>query len=167
MISNITQIFAVDVTVNVNYRSDVVMINDRERVAAGNRGDICENLTLSSAAKDWQVPQSVERIHVRLRHLSVNLIAHPVCRIDPKVQGILLRSGQRAENRVCYGLRVNAKDRCLGAVHVNVQLRRIIRLLDPKIHRSRDLTNLVHEIVRELEVSLLIGPNNLNIDGGR
>src|SRR5271166_5073129 len=167
VIGNVTQVFAVDVTVDVDHRSDIVMINDRERVAARNRGDICENLTLSSTAKDGQVPQSVERIHFRLRHLSVNLIAHPVCRIDPKIQGILLRSGQRAENSVCYGLGVNAEDRRLRAIHRNVQLRCVIRLLDPKIHGTRDLTNLVHEIVRELEISLLIGPDNLNIDGGR
>src|ERR1700680_2812262 len=70
------------------------------------------------------------------------------------------RSGQRAENSVSDGLRINAKDRCLRAVHRNVQLRCIVRLLDPEIHSTRDLTNLVHEITRELEVSLFIGPDD-------
>src|ERR1700722_4545416 len=39
--------------------------------------------------------------------------------------------------------------------------------MDPKIHRTGDLTNLAHEIISELEISLLIRPHNLNIDGGR
>ena len=167
VIRHVPQIFAVDVTVDVNHRSDIVMIDDREGVTAGNRGHIGQNLTLAGTAQDGQIPQSVERIHVSLRHLSVDLIADPVCRIDPKVQGVLLRSGQRTENSVCYGLRVNAKDRCLRPVHRDVQLGRIVWFLDPKIHGPGNLTNLVHQIICELEVSLLIRPDDLNIDGGR
>ena len=47
-----------------------------------------------------------------------------------------------------------------GRVYGNIQFRPIIRLLNPKIDRARDLPDLIQEITRELKVSPFIGYQN-------
>src|SRR5208282_2797615 len=92
-------------------------------------------------------------MHVVLWHLCIKLITDSIAGIDPKVRRSLFRPGQGAQHTLCYILRCNAEDRCDATVYIDIQLKLIVRLLYPEIHGARNMTDLFHESVRELENS--------------
>src|SRR6266481_2214715 len=86
LIRNISQVLTVGPSVNVDQRPDVIVILNRRRGSAGNRGDVGHNLGLSRITpKNWQVAQIIQGMQIILRCLGVDLITNSVARIDPEV----------------------------------------------------------------------------------
>ena len=93
LVRHISQVFTICPSINVDYRSDIIVILNRRRARARNRGDIGHNLGLSRITpKNWQVAQIIQGMQIILRCLGVDLITNSVARIDPEVWGSLSRS---------------------------------------------------------------------------
>src|ERR1700678_1186481 len=167
MIRYVSQIFTIDRSIDVDCRHDVIVILDRGGSAARNRGDISQNLALSLTSEDRQVSQIVERRHIVLRDLSVELVTNSIPWVHPEVWRSLFRPGQSAEHALGYTLGCDAEDRCDAAVYRDIQLRHIIRLLNPEIHGARNLTDLLRQLTGEVKIVRQVGPGYLNVDRGR
>src|SRR5260221_6218686 len=154
LIRKISEVFTVSPSVNVDYRSDIIVIFNRRRDIARNRGDIGQNLGLSRITpKNWKVAQVIQRVKVILRRFGVDLITDSIARIDPEILSDLFRPGKCAEHALGYRLRGDALDRRQGTIDSHIELRHIIGLLDPEVHRTWNVPDLFHQPARELVVS--------------
>jgi hypothetical protein len=137
LIRYVSQIFTIGSSVNVDDRSDIIVILNRRGGSARNRSDIGHNLGLSrSTPENGKVSQVIQRMQIILRRLGIDLITNPIARIDPEIWSDLLRPGKCTEHALGYRLRINADDRCQATIYLHIELRHIIRLLNAEIDRA-------------------------------
>src|ERR1700683_4088785 len=154
VVRHISQVLTICPSINVDYRSDIIVILNRSRGTARNRGDIGHNLGLARITpKNRQVAQIIQGMQIILRRFGVDLIANPVARVDPEVWRNLGRAGKRTEHALGYCLRVDPLDRRQRTIDGDIELRDISRLLYAEIHRTWNVFDLFHQTAREFEIS--------------
>ena len=127
---------------------DVVVRNDGQAAAAGERGDIGEHLTAADVAgrgADGDVAERVERIHGVLGRAGVDDVADAVAGID-EIAGVHLRAAAERGEDVVGDVALSQADLGGGgAVHGEAQLRLIRGLLHADIDRAGHLPDALGE----------------------
>ena len=98
---------------------------------------------IRSAAGDRNVLQILQGIHAILWCLRGDLIADTIFRIDPERRRSLETAAQGDQQVLCHVVSRITNLLSLGAVHENVDVRFIGRLLDTRIRYAWDKSHLL------------------------
>ena len=130
-----------------------------EALAGGN----CGSITAARGQRNIaQILHGIERI---LRRLRSDAVFHAVLRIEIEGRrGLKAAAGrhQQALHHVALG-----KARALrhGAIHVHGEIRIVEALLDAHVRSAGHILHLIEQPLGKREVALLVGSNDLDVDG--
>ena len=142
------------------------MADDGAFGIAADAGDIAEDAASGAVlARDRDVGDRLERIHLVLRGLGDQVVAHAVLRVEPKRRLGLEAARQRDQHVAGDVLLGVAGLLRAGAVDRHLQPGLIDRLLDPQVDDARHLVDLLVEALRKRPVGDHVAADHLDIDG--
>ncbi len=134
---------------------------------ARDRGDIGQHVgPRGGRAGDRDVLQILQRLHVVLRRLGGQVVVDAVGGIQEEHRRRLEAAAQRVEHagrHIAFGEAALLR---LGAVHIDLEIGIVERLLDARIDDARHVADLLEDRIGHFAVALQVGAFDLDVDRG-
>jgi len=164
------QIAAVGAGQDVDYRHDVVMVDDRRTGGSPQRGQVGKHLGVAPsrlADPRGDDIQGGEGIHGMLRRADVDEVLDALLGVEP-VHGLHLAAAAEAQqHRIGHVALGQAKLRGLDAVDGELEPRQVGRLLHPHVGHAGDAAKFLGQPAGNGTVLLLIAADDLDVERRR
>ena len=166
------EIAAGNIREDVEHRLNVVVIHHAGGIAAGNAGEIGQQLALvlvraSDASRHRQVHQRVYRIDEVRGRLHSDEKLNAVSRVDPIIRRHLRAAAQVHQHILGDVTLIQPLLREQGAVDVQVQRWRIERLMDKNVGRARDARDAIANLPGHGVIGVAVLAGDFDIDRRR